>query len=99
MVDATDLIIIVSAVQTVVITLTLVVFIMQFRSQEKALKESTYQNIMGRYTDYIRILVERPELNKMINEIGLPSEGAGTDSQKLSSEDGAIWPTSCSATA
>jgi hypothetical protein len=89
LVDATDLIIVVSAVQTVVITLTLVVFIMQFRSQEKALKESTYQNIMGRYTDYIRMLVERPELNKMVNEIGLPSDGAGTDPEKLSSEDGA----------
>lgn len=90
MVDATDLIIVVSAVQTVVITLTLVVFIMQFRSQEKALKESTYQNIMGRYTDYVRMLVERPELNRMISDIGLPSQGAGTDSEKLSPEDGAI---------
>jgi hypothetical protein len=90
LVDATDLIIAVSAVQIIVITLTLVVFIMQFRSQEKALKESTCQNIMGRYTDYVRMLVEKPELTRMIDQIGLPSQGAGTNSEKLSPEDGAI---------
>lgn len=39
--------------QTTVITLTLLVFIFQFRSQEKAIKESSYQNLMGRYNDYI----------------------------------------------
>lgn len=60
MVDSTDLIIIASVVQTVVISLTLLVFIFQFRSQENAIKESAVQNVMGRYTDYIRMLVERP---------------------------------------
>ncbi|MDA4114011.1 MAG: hypothetical protein OK474_08195 [Thaumarchaeota archaeon] len=90
MVDATDLIIITSLAQTVVITLTLFVFIFQFRSQEKALKESTYQNVMGRYTDYVRMLVERPELTRMVNDIGMPSQGAGESPEKLSQEDGVI---------
>ena len=36
-----------------VITLTLLVFIFQFRSQEKAIRESTYQNVLGRYGDYV----------------------------------------------
>ena len=55
LVDSTDLIIIASVVQTIVITLTLAVFIFQFRSQEKAIRKSSYQNVMGRYTDYIRM--------------------------------------------
>jgi len=91
LVDATDLIIITSVAQTLVITLTLVVFIFQFRSQEKALKESTYQNVMGRYTDYVRMLVERPELIKMVNDIGgMPGPSAEASPEKLSQEDGAI---------
>ena len=87
MVDSTDLIIITSLVQTVVISLTLLVFIFQFRSQEKAIKESAVQNVMGRYTDYIRMLVERPELSKLLdfNEGMKPPEG-GSD-QKLSQEE------------
>ena len=90
MVDSTDLIIITSVVQTVVISLTLLVFIFQFRSQEKAIKESAVQNVMGRYTDYIRMLVERPELSKLLdfNEAMKPPEG-GT-AQKLSPEEQAI---------
>jgi predicted S18 family serine protease len=40
-------------VQTVVITLTLLVFIFQFRSQERAIREASYQNLLGRYNDFI----------------------------------------------
>ncbi len=53
MVDATDLALIATVVQTIVITFTLVVFIFQFRSQEKAIKESAYQNVLGRYNEYV----------------------------------------------
>jgi hypothetical protein len=70
LVDATELIIITSLVQTIVITLTLVVFIFQFRGQEKAIRESSYQNVMGRYTDYVRMLVERPELTRLLADMG-----------------------------
>ena len=53
MVDATTLIVISTLVQTAVITLTLLVFIFQFRSQERAIREASYQNVMGRYNDYV----------------------------------------------
>jgi hypothetical protein len=67
LVDSTDLIIITSVVQTIVISLTLLVFIFQFRSQERAIKESAVANVMARYTDYIGMLVERPELAKLLD--------------------------------
>ena len=53
MVDAATLSLVATFVQTGVITLTLVVFILQFRSQEKAIKEASYQNLLGRYNDFI----------------------------------------------
>ncbi len=53
MVDSTTLAVLATIVQTVVITLTLVVFIFQFRSQERAVRESSYQNLLGRYNDFI----------------------------------------------
>ena len=68
MVDTTDLIILTSVVQTVVISLTLVVFIFQFRSQEKAIKESAVQNVMGRYTNLVQMLVDKPELRRLLNQ-------------------------------
>ena len=93
MVDSTDLIIITSVVQTVVISLTLLVFIFQFRSQEKAIKESAVANVLGRYTDYIRMLVERPELAKLLNldEAMRPPEEEGAV-QKLSEEEQTLTP-------
>lgn len=53
MVDATTVAVLATLVQTVVITLTLLVFIFQFRSQEKAIHESSYQNLLGRYNDFV----------------------------------------------
>jgi hypothetical protein len=53
LVDAATLSLVATFVQTAVITLTLVVFIFQFRSQEKAIKEASYQNLLGRYNDFI----------------------------------------------
>ena len=87
MVDSTDLIIITSVVQTIVISLTLLVFIFQFRSQEKSIKEAAVQNVMGRYTDYIGMLVEKPELSRLLNfdEAMRPPEGG--PAQKLSQEE------------
>ena len=42
-----------TGVQTVVISLTPVVFIFQLRSQEKAVREASYQNLLGRYNDFM----------------------------------------------
>jgi hypothetical protein len=75
MVDATTLIVLSTIAQTIVITITLVIFILQFRSQEKAMKEASYQGLMGRYNDYIRTLVERPALARLlVARMGDPGE-------------------------
>ena len=66
--EATFIVVLTSLVQTIVITLTLLVFIFQFRSQEKAIKESSYQNLMGRYNDFILTQAENPEINKIVRE-------------------------------
>ena len=66
MVDATTLILAATFAQTVVITLTLLVFIFQFRSQETAIKESSYQGLMGRYNEYIMTQVNSPDLNNIL---------------------------------
>ena len=65
LVDVTTLVIAATIIQTIVLTFTLLVFIFQFRSQEKAIKESSYQNLMGRYNDFIMTQVSKAELNKL----------------------------------
>jgi hypothetical protein len=59
---AVDLSVWATVVQTAVITLTLLVFIFQFRSQEKAIRESSYQNVLGRYNDYVLSATEADDL-------------------------------------
>jgi len=66
--ETTEIVILTSLVQTIVITLTLMVLIFQFRSQEKAIKESAYQNLMGRYNDFMMTQAQRPELNKLLRD-------------------------------
>lgn len=55
-------------VQTVVITITLIIFILQFRSQEKSIREASYQGLMGRYNDFIRGMVDSPALARLLLE-------------------------------
>jgi hypothetical protein len=91
LVDSTDLIVITSVAQTVVITLTLAVFIFQFRSQERSIRESAYQNVMGRYTDFVRMLIDKPELARLrsfTESLNLPP---GSKVEKLSPEDEVIY--------
>jgi hypothetical protein len=85
MVDTTTLIVLSTIAQTVVITITLVVFIMQFRSQERAMKEASYQGLMGRYNDYIRTLVERPALARLL------VARMGENVEKVSEDEAAIY--------
>lgn len=87
MVDSTGLIIITSVVQTVVITLTLAVFIFQFRSQEKSIRESAVQGVMGRYTDYIRMLVENPRLTRLLEVAQTQFSPSQGPFEKLSQDD------------
>jgi hypothetical protein len=73
--DITDPLVFSTVAQTAVLTLTLVVFILSFRTQNNAYKESAYQKLMDDYTDTIRMLVEKPELNKIqieLARIGAP---------------------------
>lgn len=51
--DTAILVVISTVARTVVLGVTLIVFILQFRSQEKVVKESSYQGLMGRYNDFI----------------------------------------------
>ena len=76
MVDTATLIVISTIVQTVVITITLIVFILQFRSQERAIKESSYQGLMGRYNNLISALAEKPDLALSLFSAAGPNETA-----------------------
>ena len=84
--EATGIIVLTSLVQTVVITLTLLVFIFQFRSQERAIKESSYQNLMGRYKDFMMMQSEKPELNKLLRD----QLHSGNTKTKMAAEDASV---------
>jgi hypothetical protein len=74
---AIDITVLASLVQTVVITITLLVFIFQFRSQEKAIRESSYQALMGRYNDYI--MSGQTEDNLMLMRLFAPAANLSTE--------------------
>lgn len=84
MVDATSLVVISTVVQTIVITVTLIVFILQFRGQEKAIKESSYQGLLGRYNDFTGALADNPALAKLL--VGRISQSAS----EISAEDATV---------
>ena len=56
-------------VQTVVLTLTLAIFILTFREQNKATRESAYQKVLDDYTDSMKMLVENPILGRLLLEM------------------------------
>ncbi len=56
--------------QTVILTLTMAVFILQFRSQNMAIKDAAYQKALDDYTASITMLVDKPELSRLVNEMG-----------------------------
>jgi len=72
LVDATTLSLVATLVQTIVITLTLLIFIFQFRSQEKAIKESAYQNLLGRYNDMMMSWGDNEDL--LLSRLVAPNE-------------------------
>jgi hypothetical protein len=65
----TDPVVLSTIVQTAVVTLTLVIFILSFRSQNKAIQEQAYQKVMDDYGDAIRRMSEIPELYRFQLEI------------------------------
>jgi hypothetical protein len=84
----TDPVVLATIVQTVVITLTLLIFILSFRSQDKAIREQAYQRVMDDYGDIMRRLSDTPELYKfqieLFNTIGRPLTSGG---KELTRED------------
>ncbi len=69
MVDISDPIVWSTVVQTIVLTLTLVIFILTFRSQNQAIKEQAYGKILDDYSSAMRMLVETPELHAFQQEL------------------------------
>lgn len=88
LVDTTTLIVVSTIAQTVVITITLVVFIFQFRSQEKAIREASYQGLMGRYNDLVHTLVEKPETAILLMA---PMVDVEDGTPKMTKEDAALF--------
>ena len=68
--DFTDPVTILTLVQTIVLALTMVIFILSFRSQNLSIKEAAYQKALDDYTATITMLVENPQLGKVVDEIG-----------------------------
>ena len=69
MADITDPAVWSTIVQTVVLTATLIIFILSFRSQDRAVKEQAYQTVMDDYGEMMRSLSEKPELYAFQREI------------------------------
>src|SRR2546422_7135494 len=76
-----DPVVLSTIVQTAVLTLTLVIFILSFRSQNKTNKEAAYQKVLDDYTYAIKMLVDKPELSKLQLEI---ARAAAPDSKAAS---------------
>jgi uncharacterized membrane protein SirB2 len=86
-VDISDPIVFSTVVQTIVLTLTLLIFIFSFRSQNKALKEQAYQKVMDDYGDTMRMLSERPELYAFQLELFSRSQRLGPEQKSITREE------------
>ncbi len=73
--------------QTVILTLTMVIFILSFRSQNLAIKEAAYQKALDDSTDSIKMLVERPELGSVMDDMGRAMVAAGVETEPLSEKN------------
>jgi hypothetical protein len=69
----------------------MVIFIYQFRSQNEAIKDAAYQRALDDYTNSIALLVEKPELATMVNELGQVSRAAGSQTTSLTREQGPVF--------
>src|SRR5436189_6229219 len=83
--DGFDLVAIATLGQTVVLTVTLIVFILQLRSQTKAIKDAAYQGVLDDYNDIIRTQVNRPEIGELLDDLVRPGCVSAADLPPLSS--------------
>jgi len=85
--DGFDLVVIATLGQTVVLTVTLIVFILQLRSQTKAIKDAAYQDVLDDYNDIIRTQVNRPEIGELLDDLVRPGLVSALDLPPLSSRE------------
>jgi len=85
--DITDPVVLITLAQTVVLTITMIIFIFQFRSQDLAVKDSAYQKALDDYTDSVAMLVEKPELGSLVDEIGRLNSSSWESRAELSPQD------------
>lgn len=67
--DISDPIVWSTILQTIVLSATLMIFILSFRSQDKAIHEQAYQKVMDDYSDLMKGLSEKPELYRFQVEL------------------------------
>jgi len=84
--EATLLIVISTVAQTFVLSITLIVFLLQFRGEERSIKASSYQSLIGRYNDLVSKLIDEPALS-LFSTAFTPSESA----QKTTKEDALVY--------
>ena len=68
----------------------MVIFIYQFRAQNLAIKDAAYQKALDDYSDSVALLVKKPELAALVEELGRLTPGA-TAATTLTSERGAVF--------
>ncbi len=85
--DGIDLVTIASVAQTVVLGVTMGILILQFRSQERATKETAYQKVLDDYNDVVRTVVDRPALNVLLDDLVKTSPVATHPWQNLSADE------------
>jgi hypothetical protein len=71
----------------------MVVFIFQFRSQNAAIRDAAYQKALDDYTASITMLVERPELGRLVDDVGRRTGSTETEAKADTStaEDRALF--------
>jgi hypothetical protein len=89
--DITDPVVLLTLAQTVILTLTMVVFIMQFRSQNIAIKDAAYQKALDDYTTSISMLVERPELGRLVDDLARTAPESEAKAQTKTAEERALF--------
>jgi hypothetical protein len=89
--DITDPITLLTLAQTVILTLTMIIFILSFRTQNVAIKDAAYQRALDDYTDSISLLVEKPELGSIIDEMYLQDDPHHPEREALGEKNRAVF--------
>lgn len=89
--DVFDPIVIATLTQTIVLALTLIIFIFQLRSQNAAIKEAAYQKALDDYTNTISLLVHKPELASLANQIARLNTTTGESPPEMTPETTAAF--------